>query len=102
MVDDAVVAKKLVVVAFVPVALMNVKFCSVDDPEISRLDADKSDVIYAFVPLSVVAKSVVEVEFVVVELIPVKFCKVEEPVARRLATVRRDDIERFEVERLAE
>ena len=37
LVDEAVVAKKLVVVAFVPVALVKVNLCSVDEPVARKL-----------------------------------------------------------------
>ena len=67
-----VVPKKLVVVAFVPVAFEKVKFCKVEEP-LARM--------FPKVPnpelLNIVLKSVVENRFVVVAFVPVALTKVK-------------------------
>ena len=94
-VELAVVAKKLVVVAEVPVALVKVKFFRVDEPVARKFEpvTVPDDVMFPpfindpkrLVEDAVVAKIEVEVAFVVVELRAVKFWRVEEPETRRLA-----------------
>jgi hypothetical protein len=61
LVVEAVVAKRLVVVAEVPVALMKVKFWRVDEPFTKRLVRVPEP------PVRVVAKKLVEVALVVVD-----------------------------------
>ena len=80
---DAVVAKKLVVVAFVPVALTKVKFCKVVEalarklfPVIVAVDVKLPPltvVKYRFVDDAVPAKKLVVVALVPVALTKVKF-----------------------------
>ncbi len=99
LVDEAVVAKKLVVVAEVPVAVVNVKFCKVDEALMSRLLAVRVPVRVSLPPLLVVKKkfeveAFVEKKLVVVALVPValtkvKFCKVVEALAKKLFAVTR-------------
>jgi len=62
LVELAVVEKKLVVVALVPVALTKVKFCKVDEP-VARMLADvRRDVMKALVPVIEVEKRLVDVD----------------------------------------
>jgi len=98
---DAVVAKKFVVVAAVPVALRKVKFWRVEEPVTRRFEsvpvvnATEPKVAFVakrFVELAVVAKKLVVVAFVDVELSAVKFWRVEEPVTRRLERVERPPV----------
>jgi len=100
-VEEAVVAKKLVVVAEVPVALRKVKFWRVEEPVTRRFEsvpvvnATEPKVAFVakrFVEEAVVAKKLVVVAFVDVELSAVKFCKVDEPVTRRLERVERPPV----------
>ncbi len=70
---DAVVEKKFVVVALVPVAFTKVKFWRVDEPVTRRFDAVKRPVDEMEPKVPVVAKRLVEVAFVVVEFDAVKF-----------------------------
>lgn len=90
-VEEAVVAKDVVVVAFVVVELSPVKFCNVLDAFTRRVFVTKTLAVafveYKLVELAVVAKDVVVVAFVVVELSPVKFCNVEDPVTRKFPKV---------------
>lgn len=93
LVEEAVVEKKDVVVAEVPVALMKVRFCNVDEALARRLVKVPSPeevtappiavVKKRLVELAVVEKRDVEVAEVVVALIPVKFCKVDEAVVKK-------------------
>jgi hypothetical protein len=85
-VDDAVVAKKVVVVAAVPVALPK------------RRKPRLALVLKRFVEEAKEEKLVVEVALVVVALRPVKFWKVDEPLARMLAKVPRTSTQRLVVE----
>ena len=80
---EAVVEKKLVVVALVVVELTAVKFCKVLEPVTKRLVGVK------LVATRLVVKKLVEVALVVVEFTPVKFCRVDEPLMRRLVKVPR-------------
>jgi len=72
-VELAVVAKKLVVVAEVPVAFKKVKFWNVDDPVASKLEALNNPVVERLVNAPVVANRLVEVALVEVEFKKVKF-----------------------------
>jgi len=102
LVNVPVVEKKLVVVAFVPVAFRNVKFWRVVEPFNSKFVrfpvvpkrfVEKRLVVVAAVPVAfvnnklvsvpVVEKRFVEVEFVVVELTAVKFWRVVDDVTKR-------------------
>ena len=82
-VDDAVVANCVVEVEFVVVELRPVKFCSVDEPDTSRLPAVSRDVMKPLVALRVEEKKLVEVDCEVVALTAVKFWSVVEPETRR-------------------
>jgi hypothetical protein len=82
LVEDAVVAKKFVVVAEVPVAVVKVKFCNVEELVARRSAAVKVPLNVSFEPRAVVYERDVVVALVVVELIPVKFWRVVDPVAR--------------------
>ena len=90
----AVPAKKFVVVAWLPVALMKVKFCKVEDPFERRFDtvASPVEVMFPteliavanrFVEEAVVANIVVVVALLDVEFRAVKLSRVEEPERRR-------------------
>ena len=85
-VEEAVVAKKLVVVADDPVAFTKVKFWRVVLAVASRLTTERL-VVLAVMALRVEAYNVVVVAFVEVELRKVMFWKVDEAVARRLVKV---------------
>lgn len=80
-VPNKFVLKKLVVVACVPVAFVNVNFCNVVDPLAKML------VVEAVTMFAVVAKRFVVVALVVVEFVAVKFCNVVEPFNRRFESV---------------
>jgi len=67
LVDDAIEAKKLVVVAAVPVALLKVKFCNVEEPERVRLVPER------LVTVPFAAKKLVVVAEVPVALLKLKF-----------------------------
>ena len=60
LVVEAVEVNKLVVVALVPVALMKVKFCKVEEPVSKRLAKVPSPVEVKLPPLAVVKKRLVE------------------------------------------
>jgi hypothetical protein len=98
LVNLARVAKNVVEVALVVVALIPVKFWRVVEPVTSRLDRVVNPemlmlpavrvpiapvVANKFVELATVAKNVVEVALVVVAFLPVKFCKVEDARERK-------------------
>jgi len=76
------VTARKVVVAWVVVLLMPVKFCRVVEPVWSVFESVESPpVATRFVPTE---RAPVVVAFVVVEFEAVKFCRVDEPVTRRL------------------
>ena len=77
-VDDAVPAKKFVVVALVPVALTKVKFWRVED-ELTRRFRVVRSVVEAFIPLKTVTNRLVDVAEVVVESV----AKVDEAMSER-------------------
>ena len=83
MVELAVVAKMLVVVAEVPVALMKVKFCKVEEPIERRLASVARPEELRVPAKRLVEKKSVEVAAVVVARVAVKFCNVVEPTTRR-------------------
>lgn len=59
LVEDAVVEKKLVVVALVPVAFRKVKFCKVDEPVTRRLERVESPPVAVSVPVKLAALEIV-------------------------------------------
>ena len=61
LVEEAVVVKKLVVVAFVPVALTKVKFCKVVEPVAKMFAAVNSELMKPLVAVKDVEKKLVEV-----------------------------------------
>jgi len=79
LVDDAVVEKKLVVVALVPVALRKVKFCRVDEPFDKRLAKVPSPVDVKLPPFPVLKKMLVEEAVVEKKLVVVADVPVADP-----------------------
>jgi hypothetical protein len=79
----------LVVVALVPVALVKVKFCRVDEPRERMFTNVPVPEEVRLPPFAEEKYTLVEVELVVVEFTPVKFWRVVEPVTRRFGTVSR-------------
>ena len=59
LVEEAVAAKKLVVVAAVPVALRKVKFCKVEEPMASRLARVVRPLVTFKVPVKIAAEEMV-------------------------------------------
>ena len=59
LVDEAVVEKRLVVVAFVPVALMKVKFWRVEEPVRRRLERVVRPPVTLSVPVKLAAEEIV-------------------------------------------
>ena len=78
MVEEAVLAKKFVVVADVPVAFKKVKFWRVEEELTKRFSVERS-VVEAVIALKSAAKKLVEVALVEVEYV----AKVEEAMRER-------------------
>ena len=96
---DAVVLKKFVVVALVPVAFTNVKFWRVEDAVAKMLAKVPSAVEVRFPPLAVVKKRFVELAVVLKKLVVVALVVVELPETRSELLNSNWSAEEFQVRR---
>ena len=99
LVEDAVVLKKFVVVALVPVAFTNVKFWRVEDAVAKMLAKVPSAVEVRFPPLAVVKKRFVELAVVLKKLVVVALVVVELPETRSELLNSNWSAEEFQVRR---